>query len=243
MQSVRDLQRDFARSLLEPGGPVTMRTGLRIYAGNVYGNWTKALASAYPIVRKIVGEPFFAGLARAYVREHPSASGDLNEFGAHLPAFIARFPHTRDLPYLPDVARMEWLAHRAHFAADAPRFDPARLAAVSAVDYSALRLQCAPASALIASPWPLDRFWEVHQDDYRGEASVDLDSVPGRFLVFRPRWHVTLEALTMGDFHFLTAAERSATLGEALEAAAAADSGFDATNALARWIGKGVISL
>jgi len=243
MQSLRDLQRDFGRFLLEPGGPVTMRTGLRIYAGNVFGNWAKALTSAYPIVRKIVGEPFFEGLARAYAREHASVSGDLNEFGVDLPRFVARFPDTQDLPYLPDVAHMEWLAHRAHFAADTPRFDSARLAAVSAEEYSALRLQCAPASALIASPWPLARIWEVHQDRYRGDASVDFESGPGRFLVLRPRWHVTLESLTAGDYHFLTEAKRGAMLGEALEAAAATDSEFDAANALARWIGKGVVTL
>jgi uncharacterized protein len=243
MQSLRDLQREFGRLLLEPGGPVAMRAGLRIYAGNVRGNWAKALASAYPIVRKIVGEPFFEGLARAYAREHASVSGDLNEFGVDLPRFLARFPDTQDLPYLPDVARMEWLAHRAHFAADIPRVDAARLAAVCAAECSALPLQCAPASALIASPWPLARIWEVHQDDYRGGASIDFESGPGRFLVFRPRWHVLLESLTAGDYHFLTEAERGAALGEALEGAAAADSGFDAASALARWIGKGAITL
>ena len=92
MQSLRDMQLDFGKFLLEAGGPATMRAGLRIYTGNVYGNWTKALESAYPIIRKIVGEPFFESLARAYARAHASVSGDLNEFGAHLRAFVARFP-------------------------------------------------------------------------------------------------------------------------------------------------------
>jgi len=243
MQSLRDLQRDFGRFLLEPGGPAAFRAGLRIYTGNVYRNWTKALESAYPVIRKIVGEPFFESLARAYARAHASVSGDLNEFGAHLSGFVARFPHTQDLPYLPDVARMEWLAHRAHFAADAPGFDPARLADVPPERHSLLRLQCAPASALITSDWPLARIWDVHQDGYCGDPSVDFDAAPGRFLVFRPRWHVTLEAISHGDYRFLAEAKRSATLGEALEAAASADSGFDAANALARWIGMGVVAL
>ena len=138
---------------------------------------------------------------------------------------------------------MEWLAHRAHFAADAARFDPARLADVPPERHSLLRLQCTPTSALITSDWPLARIWEVHQDGYCGDLSVDFDAAPGRFLVLRPRWDVTLESLTHGDYRFLTEAKRGATLGEALEAAASADSGFDAANALARWIGKGVIVL
>lgn len=243
MQSLRDLQRDFGRFVIERGGPATMRTGLRIYLGNVYGNWTKALASAYPIVCKIVGEPFFEDLACAYARAHPSVSGDLNEFGAHLPAFVARLPHTQDLRYLPDVAGMEWLAHRAHFAANSPRFDPARLAAVPPERHSLLQLRFAPASALIASEWPLARIWEVHQDGYRGDPYVDLASAAGYFLVLRPCWHVMLESVALGDYRFLTEAKRGASLGEALQAAAAADSDFNAANALARWVGKGVITL
>ena len=243
MQSLRDLQRNLGKFLLEPGGAATMRVGLRIYTGNVYGNWTKALASAYPIVRKIVGESFFGSLARAYARVHPSKSGDLNEFGAQLPAFVGRFPDTQDLDYLPDVASMEWLAHGAHFAVDAPRLNSARLAGMPAEQHSSLRLQCAQASALIVSDWPLARIWEVHQDGYVGDPSVDFGAGRGQFLVFRPRWHVTVESLTRGDYCFLAEAKRGASLSEALEAAAAATQDLDAAGTLARWVGKGVITL
>jgi hypothetical protein len=244
MQSLRELQRRFGRSLLESGGPVAMPPGFKIYVGNVYGNWSKALASAYPIVRKIVGGDFFDGLSRAYARAHPSESGDLNEFGKHFAAFVARSPHTQDLPYLPDTARMEWFAHCAHFAADAQRFDPARLAGIPPEQYSSLRLQCgAPGNALIASIWPLARIWEVHQDRYRGAPDVDVEPAPGRFLVFRAGWHINVESITPGDYRFLAEANRGAALGEALEAACAADPLFDAASALSRWVGKGVVRL
>src|SRR4249920_487482 len=52
---------------------------LALYRGNVHAAWEKALANAYPVVRALVGEEFFGGLARAYGRAHPSNSGDLNE--------------------------------------------------------------------------------------------------------------------------------------------------------------------
>src|SRR5258708_8332119 len=90
------------------------------YRRNVFGNWSGALANAYPIVRKIVGGEFFDAMAREYAREHPSTSGDLNEFGARLPGFVAACPHTRDLPYMPDVSRMEWLAPLPFYSPSAP---------------------------------------------------------------------------------------------------------------------------
>lgn len=243
MRSLRELQREFGRSLVDSGGPAALLPGIRIYAGNAYGNWAKALASAYPIVRKIVGEPFFEGLAGAYARAHPSVSGDLNEFGTHFPDFVSRFPPTLDLPYLVDVARMEWLAHRAYFAADAPGFDRARLAAIPAGGYGTLRLRWAPGSALIGSQWPLARLWEVHQDGYRGDLSVDFETAPGQFLVFRAGWRVKVESIAYGDYRFLGEIGCGASLGDALEAASAAGSQFHAAGALARWVGKGVITL
>src|SRR5450432_3798169 len=50
---------------------------LAIYRGNIAANAARALAAIYPIVFKLVGNEFFAALARAYSRQHPSVSGDL----------------------------------------------------------------------------------------------------------------------------------------------------------------------
>ena len=243
MPSLRDVQRQFGERLLAPRAAAIRQPGLRIYAANMRANWEKALSGAYPVVRKIVGEPFFEGLAHAYSFAHPSRSGDLNEFGPHFAAFLAGCPQTRDLAYLPDVAQMEWLAHRAHFAADPPGFDPARLAEVPPADYAALPLRLAPASSLLASAWPLARIWEIHQDGYAGELSVDFTPVSGDFLVHRPGWKAAVAPLEPADSALHAAAGRCACLGDALESARAADPRADLTNVLGRWIGCGSLVL
>jgi uncharacterized protein len=232
MPSLLEAQARFAGALLGRAGP----PGMAVYRGNVFGNWSRALSSAYPIVRKIVGEEFFGGLAREYARLHPSASGDLNEYGARLAEFVAGFPHTRDLPYLPDVARMEWLAHRAYYAADAEPFG------LEAINESSC-LALSPPCALLASDWPLGRIWAVHQDDYEGKIDVDLGAGPDRILVHRPRWRVQVRSLAPGDCRFLAMARQGRTLGEALAAAVAEDPGFDPSLALAGWVDAGVITL
>ncbi|HEX6265386.1 MAG TPA: DNA-binding domain-containing protein [Burkholderiales bacterium] len=228
MASLLEIQSEFATALLRRGGPA----GLAVYRGNVHGNWAQALAGAYPIVRKIVGAEFFEGLAREYARVHRSASGDLNEYGVDLADFVAGFAHTQDLPYLPDVARMEWLAHVAYFAADPAPSDVQR----------EMHPRLAPACALLASDWPLGRIWTVHQDDYEGEIDVDLQAGPDRILVHRPRWRVLVRSLAPGDFCFLQSLNRDAPLGEALEAAVAREPSFDVSTALVRWIDAGVIT-
>lgn len=230
MQSLLEMQSRFAAALLGGGPP-----GMAVYRGNVFGNWERALAGAYPIVRKIVGADFFRGLAREYARAHPSLSGDLNEYGGQLARFVAVFEHTRDLPYLPDVARMEWLAHRAYYAQDAAPFS------LQGLDGSS-RLRLTPPCALLESRWPLARIWTVHQDDYEGAIDVDLRSGPDRILVHRPAWRAQVRSLAPGDHRFLSMIQRGSALHEALESALAEDAGFDASLALARWVDAGALT-
>ncbi|HXZ53048.1 MAG TPA: DNA-binding domain-containing protein [Burkholderiales bacterium] len=240
MRSLRELQAEFARALRAPASD-GRAPGLAVYRANVEGNLASALAGAYPIVRKIVGQGYFAQLCRAYAARHSSASGDLNRYGSQFAHFLGDYAEVADLPYLPDVARIEWLVHFAYYAQDPDEFDANALAGVPAERYAQLRPRLAPPCAVLSSAWPLGRIWAVHQDDYRGAFDVDLRAGPDRILVHRPRWRASVSSLGAGDFHFLEAAARGAQLGAAVEAALAAEPGFDPSAALLRWIHARVI--
>ena len=227
MRSLLELQREFGDELLGAGGAPRMA----IYRGNAFGNWHGALAGAYPVVRRIVGDAFFESLARRYARSHPSRTGDLNEYGASLAQFLETDPDTRDLPYLPDVARLEWLAHRAYYAADPAPFDFSR----------PTQVRLAPACGLIESDWPIASIWEAHRDGGRPEL-VNLASGPERALVHRPAWRVEVTALRPGDFCFLERLKAGEALGPALAAAAGEDPGFVPRVALATWVQAGAIT-
>ncbi len=240
MRSLREVQADFARALRAPA-PQGSAAGLAVYRANVEGNLAGALAGAYPIVRKIVGEGFFRSLCGAYAARNPSASGDLNRFGNRFAPFLAAYEEVADLPYLPDVARMEWQAHLAYYARDPDEFDLGVLAAVPAERHALLRPRLAAPCALISSSWPLGRIWAVHQDDYQGTFDVDLRAGPDRILVYRPRWRASVSSLGAGDFQFLESAACGEPLGAAFEATLAADPDFDPADALSRWIHARVI--
>jgi hypothetical protein len=208
---------------------------LAIYRANIAANATGALAAIYPIVRKLVGEEFFAGLAQAYCAAHPSASGDLNELGEHLADFLPAFAPAQSLPYLPDVGRLEWLAHAAHYAADHAPLDVATLAGLTEDDYAWLAVTLHPAVAVLSSAYPLFRIWEVHQDDYRGELAVDLGGGGEQVVVYRPQFRATVAKLASGEAAFLSAVARGSLLGPALEAALNNDPGFDLSASLQNW--------
>jgi hypothetical protein len=226
MPSLLEAQRGFAAALLGAGGPPRMA----VYRANAFGNWRAALEGAYPIVCRIVGTDYFAALAHRYAHAFASVNGDLHEYGARLAPFLEGHAGVQDLSYLADVARMEWLAHLAHYAADAAPFDFSRPTEV----------RLAPACGLLRSDWPLAQIWAAHQEG-GDPASVNLGAGPDRILVHRAGWRVETCSLAAGDYAFLERLRDGATLGAALEAAAAADAAFLPGVALPAWVQAGVV--
>jgi len=223
------------------GAPGMIAPRLAVYRGNVFANARKALAAVYPIIEKLVGAEFFDGLAREYMRHSPSREGDLNEYGVAFAAFLHDFPHVGDLPYLSDVARLEWAIHRAHYAGDAQALDPNRLASVAAEAQGRLRWRLHPACTVLESRWPLARIWDVHRDDYVGEPGVSFETMMHRCMVYRPAWRVMVGELDVGAYAFLLAVQEGAMLEQSVERALATDASFDLGAAIAAWIDACVI--
>lgn len=230
-----------AATVMFDGAAGAVLDRIAIYRGNVASNTRKALANAYPIVSKVVGAEFFQALAREYQRCHPSTDGNLNRYGEHFHRFVAEFKHTRDLPYLPDVANMEWLAHRAHDAADARRLELEGLKPMLARSPERLVARLAPACALFESRWPLARIWEIHQDGFAGEITVDFDSGPDRILVHRPHFRATVTGLSAGAFRLLQCSAAGKPIDAALESALDVEPDFDLARALREWVEAGIV--
>ena len=244
MPELSDFQADFAAALRERGRTPEMErwlagTGdlvdrrMAIYRANMVAAAEKALASAYPVIRQVVGNDFFHGLAREYQRGTPSASGDLTDYGASFDIFLADFEHVQSMPWLPDLARLEWAAHRAYGAADAPDWDPSTLAAIEPDRQAAIRFQWAPGTALVVSSHPIVRVWTIHQPGYDGEFSVDWTRADTA-LVARDGFVVRVSECGPADASFIAASLAGATFGDAAAATLADHPDFDLGALLAR---------
>src|SRR5262249_36899713 len=121
MLSLREQQRRFAEAILGSGDtalPIRLlgedvAARVSIYRNNVYANYRNALRASYPVICRLVGKAFFDTAVDAYVRARPSTSGDLNVLGGDFGDFLASYPHAKNLLYLADVARLEWLIDEA----------------------------------------------------------------------------------------------------------------------------------
>lgn len=214
---------------------------LALYRGNLAAAWDKALANAYPVLRQLVGEEFFAALAREYGRAFPSQSGDLNRFGDRFDEFLAQFPHVADFPCFPDMARLEWLLHRVHYAAGEETLTAAQLAQLRPEQFESMSLRLQPACQPFASPWAVTSIWQAHQDDEQEHWPQEL-AVACHALVLRQGWRAMVLPVTPAAHAALAAFDAGAAMGKALDAALAIDAQFDIGMHLQTWLRLGVFA-
>ncbi len=212
-----------------------------VYRNNFRISLTDGLAAIYPVVEQLVGPEFFGFMADRYIRSHPSRSGNLHNHGLALADFLSRFQAASKLPYLPDVARLEWAYHEV-FHAEAPKpFEPEALEKVAVESYPKLRFDLGPACRLVCSTYPIFRIWYVNQASYVGDKKINLDVGPEAVLLVRPKLEIELRRVDPAESALLKALDSGNDLGEAVEASLKFSADFDLQSVLARYLSSGVL--
>lgn len=239
MHSLRNLQQRFAESLFDEqsrGFTEQIRangigaTGrLRVYRNNVFASLTSALTACYPVVQRLVGEDFFNFVARRYVREYPSRSGNLHDYGSHFAEFLDGLPNATELPYLAEVAQLEWAYQYVYHAAEPRAMDVDEMSRLPPDRYGALRFDLHPASQLLTTKYPVLRIWQINQPDYEGNDLVSLDEGGDYLLVIRRNYEIEIERLSAGEFVLLRELAHRRTVCYACEHALAMQPDLDLT--------------
>lgn len=216
-----------------------------IYANNLQHSLGAALAAVYPTVHELVGEQFFAGMASRYIRQHPSRSGNLQEFGAWMPDFIAGLEAAASLPYLADVARLDWAWHAVFHSVAAPACDAgaalSALAAAPEASRAAAQMRWQPAARLLASAHPVFSIWRWHQLPASERETLNLEAGAEQLLIYSHAGDVHVMPLDAAEHGLLQAFNAGECLAAAAGAALAADPQFDLAPALARHLANGVL--
>lgn len=222
------------------GGQDRIQRRLAAYRNNLFGNLRSAIKASYPVVQRIVGEAFFREAARQYILAYPSLTGDLNDYGEQFSTFIASYPHAVELPYLADVARLEWAVQVILSAADAPASDLTLLAQTPPERYGDLCFQPDERSIRLDSPWPVAEIWQVNQIAYNGEMTVNFEC-QAHILIGRHRGRLSIDTLSEAEAAFFDAIARQLNIADAAEVALASDEQFDFGAKLQNWICSGLL--
>jgi hypothetical protein len=222
-------------------GPSTTHR-LQIYRNNLAESLIAALAAVYPVVTQLVGEDYFRQLARLHIARHPMRSGHLHPFGRELPALLREVPSAAELPYLADVAALEWAWHEVYHEADTLPLDPALLQEVPPKQQMNLGLQLAAAARLVSSPYPILRIWHAHQGEGDPAFEIALDEGGVDLLVLRRELEIEFVLLDAAEALWLRELQRGVPLALATQAALDTRLSFDLAATLGRHLALGTFA-
>ncbi|MGH8332315.1 MAG: HvfC/BufC family peptide modification chaperone [Pseudomonas sp.] len=227
MPSLRDLQDAVRRSIIERddddaiahivANGIAPQDRLSVYRNTFTQTLIRALRLSYPAVDRLVGAAFFDAAAGEFVVQQPPRSSFLDDFGGDFAAFLKQFAPAASVPYLADVARLEWAVSRALHAPDAEPLAVASLGSVDAANYAQICFAPHPSLGLIHTLFPADAIWcAVLEDNDAALAAIDLSSDPAWLIVQRGPSAVDIARLDEALWHFVNALCGGCPLGAAL---------------------------
>lgn len=184
---------DDIASLVSEEGLFTPLQRLQVYKNNTRLALTEVLLQTFPAVTKLVDEKFMRYAAQEFMTRHPPASGDMNDYGAAFPDFLAAFPALAGHPYVADVARLEWLRQESFLS---PCLPPGPGGALQ------------PHVRLLHSAWPAARLWAFALEGGAAPAPGPAESF---VLIHRADRKVAVRGIDRAAYSFLAGGEEPAS--------------------------------
>ena len=153
-------------------GQPDFTAGMRahIYFNNTHESLKETLSNTFPVCEALVGNAYFAQLATHHVTQAASVRRNLDLYGETFPQTLADLVASREelksLGYLPAVAQLEWLLHRAYYAKNRQAFDFNALAVLSVEQQASLCFTLADDIYLMNSSFAVLAIWQAHQNKH-----------------------------------------------------------------------------
>jgi len=253
MNSLRNLQnRCYRAFLLDDAGAllpelvsreIPAPISVQVYQNNARETYRKALLASYPVIERLVGEDCFRGLAQKYMRDYPSTSGDLQNFGIVFPDFLSELYGDSEYAYLPDVARLEWAVEEVQLNNESQEIDLDELSRLDPERYANIRFCRSESARLVCSAFPILSIWRTNQPGQ--ETDVDLDSGSEQVVVRRHGGSVELNLINSIATSLAAHLDATETLDEAAQALASElgdNPNFTFTTALQQLTSSGLLS-
>ncbi len=219
---------------LNPQGSAQGIERLSVYAAGYIARTHDGLLEAFQAVCNLVGADYFHDLVKDYVRQYPSKTYNLSLIGKNLPEFLETSPLKQTFPFLPDLARLEWLIVESFHAFDEKPVDQSEFSKVPVEEWEAAKFKFQPSVRLFESNWQIADIWKARRK-LEG-TKLNIQKTIQRVLIFRRDFQVQIETLEALQFSLYERLMKGETLGEACEILA--DEIGDQMPPIAEWFSR-----
>jgi hypothetical protein len=223
-----------------PGG-ADLEARLSVYQEGYPARIASSLSEAFPAIANILGDGSLAKLTERFIRRGLPSERNLNRIGRSLPHFLVDDPLSGDLPFLPDLAALEWAIFECFHSEPGRDFDLATTTAFSLDDWARTQITFRPGSTVVLSAWPIRELWMTRELD-RSEINLDLAGRPEQVLVHRVGFAVETQSIDALEALALERLLDGARLGEVMQKLSEEGAEPERVSSLfTRWVTLGLI--
>ena len=216
-------------------------TRFAIYRRHHRESLTRHIRGRFPTVEWLLGTPRMMDLAAAFVCDTPPSAPCMAEYGLDFAGYLAADPVCQVLPYVQDVALLDWHLGDVAVAVDLPAVTIAELATFDPDRLADLALSLQPGARYLESNWPIDDLVRVRLSE-RAPEQLAFAPLPVAIEIRGARGHFAISRLSPAALRFRTALSHGSTLGDAMQRALEIDAAFDISAGLASLFSEGLVT-
>jgi len=214
--SITDWQNQFSSSIQKNiECEASEQSRFSIYKNNVFHSLTQALSAQFPVCTQLVGEDFFKGCSKAYLSNQLPDRADMILIGRTFSDFLKEFEHTKNMPYLAQVANLEYSRALSLHSEDLNCISHKDLASMDIAILQQQSLIFHPSVHLVQSEFSIFSIWKGHQPNQKMESSVI--NIPEATLIFRDEFRVACIELDQATFNCLSLWKAGQSLIEGIQ--------------------------
>jgi hypothetical protein len=153
-------QHALIQSIFSANSALHPLSGVQVYHNNFIENGIRALSISFPTLHYLVDEPDFRAIAKAYLLDVPKTQFDWADYGAEFADFILHEPKLRELPYLSEVAELDYLVAQSDRFGDI-EFDAESFGLLNSGELENLQFVMAPGFQIAHFIFPVEYFYQL----------------------------------------------------------------------------------
>lgn len=159
---------------------------LETYANMYFYRLHESLASDFPKLAAALDKVGFHNFVTDYLAACPSEHPSLRFLGRRLPTFLQEHHETKERPWLPDLAALEWARVDVFDREDEPVLTMADVTAHAAEEFARLHLSLRKAHQVVPVSHAVDDAWrELGSGAQPSRAACEIRPLEGALLVWR----------------------------------------------------------
>lgn len=219
--------------------PLPGAARLYIHQNHLFMTAKEALRATFETVAKLVDPGFFDFLAHGFVAETPPTDPRMTQYGAGFAAYLSNHPSCTEVPFLTDVAALDWAMTHVTHSYETSALDPESISAIPVEDHAQMVFLPRTTIRVLSCNSPVADIWKFAHG--QGDVPNDM-TTPTWLLVESDHGQPSFEPLTPSEGIFWFHLTQGNSLADAAEAVFTQDQHFDLSTSLGRALSLGLFA-